>query len=73
MELNYPKHRHPYGIEKTEPNKYRIWICTECPKIFTDEELRKDLNNWGHCCKKSSRCESHIEPYVLDLHSIKIY
>jgi hypothetical protein len=35
-ELSYPKHKHPHGVDDTEPNENRIWVCEECLHIFTD-------------------------------------
>jgi hypothetical protein len=78
MELNYPRHKHPHGIDNIQPNEYRIWLCTECGHIFTDLEIRDDEqgsdnpHGWGHCCKshpcrKGQRCESHLEPYMPDI------
>ena len=70
FELNYPEHHHPHGVEDTEPNDSRIWVCTECPHIFTDAEIREsEANGWAHDCKmhpcrKGQRCESHLEPYL---------
>ena len=70
FELNYLKHHHPHGVEDTEPNDSRIWVCTECPHIFTDAEIRdSEANGWAHDCKmhpcrKGQRCESHLEPYL---------
>ncbi len=70
FELNYPEHHHPHGVEDTEPNDSRIWVCTECPHIFTDAEIRdSEANGWAHDCKmhpcrKGQRCESHLEPYL---------
>ena len=70
FELNYPEHHHPHGVEDTEPNDSRIWVCTECPHIFTDAEIRdSEANGWWHDCKmhpcqKGQRCESHLEPYL---------
>ena len=71
-ELNYPKHKHPHGVENIPPNDYRIWVCEECKHIFTDNETRAGLNGWGHPCKshpcrKGQRCESHLEPYLPEL------
>ncbi len=73
-EIKYPKHTHPHGVENTPPNEYRVWICEECGHIFTDEDIRKDEESgvWAHICKqhpcrKSQRCESHLEPYVPEL------
>ena len=70
MELNYPAHEHPHGID-SEPNKCRIWVCEECNHIFTDTEIRndEDQKRWGHSCKmhkKGHRCESHLESYLPD-------
>ena len=70
MDLNYPEHKHPHGVENTLESVCRIWICTECRQIFTDEALRADYGGWGHPCKmhpkskKPWRCESHLEPYM---------
>ena len=70
FESNYPEHHHPHGVDDTEPNDNRIWVCTECPHIFTDAEIRdSEANGWGHDCKmhpcrKGQRCESHLEPYL---------
>jgi len=76
MDLIYPEHKHPHGIENVPPNEYRIWVCEECGHIFADEEIRKDREDnegvWGHACKshpcrKGQRCESHLEPYKPEL------
>jgi rubrerythrin len=73
MEINYPEHKHPHGINNLLPNEYRIWVCDECGHIFTDEEARDDESKgWGHSCKshphrKGQRCESHLEPYLPEL------
>lgn len=73
MELNYPKHKHPHGVNDTPPNESRIWVCEECLHIFTDSEIREDEpKDWGHSCKahpcrKGQRCESHLEPYLPDI------
>ncbi|MDP2682435.1 MAG: hypothetical protein Q8P28_06470 [Deltaproteobacteria bacterium] len=71
VDLNYPEHKHPHGIEDTPPDTFQIWACDECRHIFTDEEIRQDAENnqWGHACKahpcrKGQRCESHLEPYM---------
>lgn len=70
-ELSYPEHKHPHGINKPE-NPQRIWVCDECDCIFTDNEIRIDLESeqWGHKCKTSRksdcRCESHLESYLPD-------
>lgn len=80
MDLIHPGHRHPHGINNTLPNEYRIWVCTECPHIFTDAELREDelgednKGGWGHICKshpcrKGQRCESHLERYLPEASS----
>jgi hypothetical protein len=72
--LNYPSHKHPHGIEQTSPNEYRIWCCEECGHMFSDGEIRNDIQNgWGHTCKyhpcrKGKRCESHLEPYNPSYH-----
>jgi hypothetical protein len=72
--LNYPSHKHPHGIELTSPNEYRIWCCEECGHMFSDGEIRNDIQNgWGHTCKshpcrKGQRCESHLEPYNPSYH-----
>jgi len=64
MELNYPEHKHPHGVADTKPNPARIWVCTECQHIFTDEVVRQNVAEWGHPCKQTGqRCESHLEPY----------
>ena len=76
--MDYPKHKHPHGIENTQPNNQRIWLCEECSHVFTDVELRQDQLNgnqvggWGHICKshpcrKGQRCESHLEPYIPEM------
>ncbi len=81
MDLIYPEHKHPHGIENTSPSEFRIWVCDECSHIFTDEEVRKDeLGNdkphgWGHSCKshpcrKGQRCESHLEPYMPEIREV---
>lgn len=75
--IEYPKHNHPHGIENTPPDNARIWICEECNHIFSDAEIRADLpKHWGHDCKqhpcrKGQRCESHLEPYMPDMPSVK--
>lgn len=75
MDLVYPKHKHPHGIQSAPSNECRIWVCDECGHIFTDAEIKKDAENnkdiWGHICKthqlrKGQRCESHLEPYIPD-------
>ena len=70
IELQYPEHKHPHGINVPE-NECRIWVCGECLHIFTDEEVRESFDGWGHRCKshpcrKGQRCESHLEPYMPD-------
>ncbi len=78
MDLVYPEHKHPHGINNLTPHEWRIWVCDECGHIFTDEEIRKDelandkAGGWGHVCKshpcrKGQRCESHLEPYMPDM------
>jgi rubrerythrin len=74
-ELNYPEHHHPHGVENTKPNDNRVWVCTECQHLFSDDELRNDIE-CGHCCKqhpcrKGQRCESHLEPFVPELGGTK--
>jgi len=70
MNIKYPEHKHPHGVENTPPDEFRIWVCEECLHIFTDNEHRKDISNgWGHACKshpcrKGQRCESHLELYM---------
>ena len=71
-ELAYPEHKHPHGINKPE-NPQRIWACDECYCIFSDAEIREDLqkDQWGHKCKvhprkSGCRCESHLESYMPD-------
>jgi hypothetical protein len=78
-ELQYPEHEHPHGPENTKPNEHRIWACTECEHVFTDEELREDFKTCvpyhickSHPCRKGNRCESHLEPYTPDAASIKV-
>ncbi len=71
MDLIYPEHKHPHGVEDTTPNEFRLWVCDECGHIFADEELRTDDEVTGHTCKqhpcrKSQQCESHLEPYMPD-------
>ena len=74
VELSYPEHKHPHGIEDKPKNTQRIWVCEECGCIFTDSEIRLDSENklWGHNCKscpKKSpyRCESHLESYLPEI------
>lgn len=71
MELNYPEHAHPHGVAGTKPNKYRIWVCEECNHVFTDNEVRCNLEECGHICKELCEdgytCESHLEPYIPEL------
>ena len=74
--LNYPEHQ-PHGVEESVPNENRIWACDECGHIFADEEAKNIGEEWGHPCKhhpcsKGQRCESHLEPYLPDLGSIKL-
>ena len=75
MDLIYPEHKHPHGVENAPENEYRIWVSEECGHIFTDEEIIGDKTSnpyvWGHNCKsypvrKGQRCESHLEPYIPD-------
>jgi hypothetical protein len=74
--LNYPKHKHPHGIENLPEYESRIWVCEECSHIFTDTEIREDeIQGLGHSCKshpcrKGQRCESHLEPYNPVLNSL---
>ena len=73
MELPYPEHKHPHGIDNAIPNEYRIWVCEECKHIFTNKEIVEDESEiWGHSCKshpcrKGQRCESHLETYMPDV------
>ena len=73
MDLIYPEHKHPHGINDLTPQEWRIWVCEECGHIFSDEAIRKDAESgWGHACKshpcrKGQRCESHLEPYMPDM------
>jgi len=76
MDISYPKHEHPHGVEDIKPSKYRIWVCDECGHLFTDDEIRQDKEDnqwvWGHICKshpvrKGQRYESHLEPYMPEL------
>jgi hypothetical protein len=67
--INMPRHSHPHSVFDTTPDKYRIWVCTECKHVFLDSEIRKDkADEWGHpcmyLCKHSTRCESHLEPFL---------
>ena len=76
MDLIYPKHKHPHGIENTLPKEDRLWVCEECNHIFSDDEARLVFDGWGHKCKlhpcrKGQRCESHLEPYIPELGSHK--
>lgn len=55
----------------TQENKERIFVCEECNKTFSDEEIRKDVleKKWGHICKakkfrKECRCESYLTAYL---------
>jgi len=69
IEIEYPDHKHPHGVENTPESVFRIWVCTECQHIFIDEAIRADCGGWGHPCKshphrKGQRCESHLEPYM---------
>ena len=72
-ELRMPNHIHPHGVANTQPNDYRIWICEECSHIFTDEEIRTDVELKieyhickSHPCRKGQRCESRLEPFLPD-------
>ncbi len=73
MDLIYPEHKHPHGINDLTSHEWRIWVCEECGHIFADEEIREDITkDWGHPCKshpcrKGQRCESHLEPYMPDM------
>ena len=74
MDLIYPEHKHPHGIDNTKPNKYRIWVCDEGGHIFLDNEIREDITNGccGHTCKehpyrKGQRCESHLKSYLPEV------
>lgn len=72
--MDYPKHKHPHGINDTVPDAERIWVCTECGYVFNDTEIREDTG-WGHACKqhpcrKGQRCESHLEPYIPELNQL---
>ena len=78
--MDYPKHKHPHGIENTQPNNQRIWLCEECLHIFTDTEIRNkvETNIFGHICKcyfdkkgHKCRCESHLEPYIPEMKEAK--
>lgn len=73
----YPSHQHPHGVENTQEYACRIWACTECPYVFADEEIRKDIasGKWGHIChakkyRNENRCESHLEPYIPELPTV---
>ena len=73
-DLSYPEHKHPHGVENTQEDPERIWVCTECDCVFADDTIRKDVETgeWGHKCKSNprktnDRCESHLEPYVPDV------
>lgn len=66
-----PNHKEPHGVQNKPENLFRLWACQECPHIFGDEEIRKDIESdkWGHVCKMKNfrtenRCESHLIPYV---------
>ena len=72
MDLIYPKHKHPHGIENTLSKEDRLWVCEECGHIFSDDEARLAFDGWGHKCKShpcrnGQRCESHLEPYIPKL------
>ncbi len=73
MNLNYPYHKHPHGVDDVAPNEARVWVCDECNHIFTDGEVREDkIKGQGylckaHPCRKGQRCESHLEPYMPSL------
>jgi len=51
--------------------KNKIWICEECDRIFTEEEMlkHKEQAEWGHPCKahpkslKPYRCEAYLHKY----------
>jgi len=79
MSLIYPEHKHPHGPENTKEDEHRIWICSECDCIKTDEEIKAELTSgkWGYLCKarnyrKEVRCEAHFEPYTPDLNSVQV-
>lgn len=68
--LNYPEHNHPHGVDDTQPNEQRIWVCEECLQIFGDAYIREDFKkDWGHRCKQfhGTRCESHLESYIPEI------
>jgi Zn-finger protein len=70
--MNYPKHKHPHGIQDTMPNKYRIWVCEECHFIFSDEAARKRVERakegMNPCAFRiGEQCEAHLEPYIPEL------
>jgi hypothetical protein len=71
--LNYPEHNHPHGVKDLQPNEYRIWVCEECRESFNDNYIRQNIQQeWGHECHNcrrfhSTRCESHLEPYLPEV------
>lgn len=55
----------------TQENNSRVFICEECNVVFTDKEIRKDMqgDKWGHVCKakkykKECRCESYLKAFL---------
>lgn len=59
------------SYHNTRENKDRVFVCEECKCLFTDEEIRKDVDDikWGHICKakkykKEHRCESYLTAYL---------
>lgn len=69
MKLNYPKHKHPHGVENVPENPQRIWVCEECQHTFTDTEIRRnaELGVCGHECEDGYLCESHLESYLPEV------
>ena len=52
--------------------KDKIWVCEECDKIFSEEEMQrhKQQEAWGHPCKahprskREWRCEAYLRKFI---------
>lgn len=59
------------SVYSTKENVERVFICEDCQVVFTDEEIRRDIDSrkWGHLCKekkykKEHRCESFLRAFM---------
>lgn len=52
--------------EHSKPNVNRLWVCEECGKVLSDEEMRRDAatGQWGRPCKGKMRCEAFFRAYL---------